>query len=63
MSSQSTLRAPVTLKVPRTAPVVSVANTYGGFPESLWVQRMPGKRRLTATPELSVTRASPNTAV
>src|SRR6185295_13405984 len=56
MSSQSTARASLTRIRPQSRPVTSVAYRYGWSPESLWVHSTPGYARLTATPELSVSR-------
>src|SRR4029077_7230783 len=63
MSSQSTARAPSVRTKPRSAPVRSVAYTYARSPESLWVHNTPGCARLTATPELSLTRGLCNVPV
>src|SRR5881394_3290677 len=63
MSSQSTAPAPGTSRNPRSLPCTSVAYRYGPSPESLWVQRIPGCARLTATPELSTTRRLANRPV
>src|SRR5687768_16873401 len=52
-ASQSPLFAPVTRQTPRSAPLVSSANSKGSFPESLIVKITPGCVWLDVAAEFS----------